>query len=72
MLFWRVLNRTEPGPHSFPFTGTSPVCSLATSLRPYLLFPKPFPVISFADPDPITALESYRFKNGAGRHSRHF
>ena len=34
--------------------------------------PKPHGIISFTDPHPLTLLESYRFKNSAGRgYSRH-
>src|SRR5437660_1515286 len=80
MIFWVVLNRTEPRLQSFPFAGT---CALDTSLRPcsvsylftslrsYFFFSKSFSVISFTDHHLLTSLESCRFKNGAGRgHSR--
>ena len=43
---------------SFPY--------LPTSLAPHFLFPNSFPLNPFADPHPLTPLESYRLKSIGG------
>src|SRR6266702_1899774 len=57
--------------HSWPFLPESPDTKslpyLVTSLLPYFPFSKSLPHNLFADPHPLTPVESYRFKNSGRR-----
>src|SRR6266568_5793673 len=56
--------------HSWPCLPESPdtksLPHLVTSLHPYFPFSKSLPHNLFADPHPLTPVESYRFKNSGG------
>jgi len=61
MLYFRVFVRRISTSSVVPFASRIPV--------PRRSFPKFHGMISFADPHPLTLLESYRFKNIAGKGS---
>src|SRR6267154_399615 len=69
ILFYVIVSRSSRRfPNSLP--GPKPVCPEQSqgTISPYS--PNPFPLISFADPHPLTPLLSYRFKNrGRGASS---
>src|SRR6266566_3059071 len=62
--------------HSWPCLpeslDTKSLPHLVTSLHPYFPFSKSLPHNLFADPHPLTPVESYRFKNSGGGWSRRF
>src|SRR6267154_6358768 len=71
ILFYVIVSRSSRRfPNSLP--GPQPVCPEQSQGTISPCPPNPFPLISFADPHPLTPLLSYRFKNrGRGASFSH-